>query len=54
MQQSQTTSAPWSLNGRYTTFFHAALFVLGFSLVFIVGWGGAATVLGRLFSDYKL
>lgn len=54
MQQSRTTSAPWSLNGRYTTFFHAALFVLGFSLVFIVGWGGAATVLGRLFSDYKL
>jgi len=54
MEQSQTTSPPWTLNGRYATFFHALLFVLGFSLVFIVGWGGAATVLGRLFSEYKL
>ena len=54
MEQSQTTSPPWTLTGRYTTFFHALLFVLGFSIVFIVGWGGAATVLGRLFSEYKL
>jgi len=30
------------------------LFVLGFSLVFIVGWGGAATTLGRLFGQYKV
>jgi len=34
-------------------FLHAVAFVLGFSLVFIVGWGGAATLLGQLFSDYK-
>lgn len=32
---------------------HALLFVAGFSLVFIVGWGGAATLAGRLFSQYK-
>ena len=25
----------------------------GFSLVFIVGWGGAATVFGQLFGQYK-
>ncbi len=36
-----------------TTFFHALMFVLGFSLVFIVGWGGAATALGQLFGAYK-
>lgn len=39
---------------RWTTFLHACLFIAGFSLVFIVGWGGAATVLGQLFTRYKL
>jgi cytochrome c-type biogenesis protein len=38
---------------RLATFSHVLLFVLGFSLVFVVGWGGAATLLGRLFSQYK-
>lgn len=33
---------------------HALTFVLGFSLVFILGWGGAATLLGQIFSNYKL
>jgi cytochrome c biogenesis protein CcdA len=31
-----------SPNVRLTTFIHALAFVLGFSLVFIIGWGGAA------------
>lgn len=38
---------------RLATFSHALLFVLGFSLVFVVGWGGAATLLGQLFSQHK-
>jgi cytochrome c-type biogenesis protein len=38
---------------RFATFLHAGLFVLGFSAVFIVGWGGMATVLGQLFYTYK-
>lgn len=38
---------------RFATFAHAVLFVLGFSVVFVVGWGGAATVLGQLFGSYK-
>lgn len=38
---------------RVTPFTHALLFVLGFSLVFIVGWGGAATIAGQIFRDYK-
>jgi cytochrome c-type biogenesis protein len=29
------------------------LFVLGFSLVFILGWGGVATTAGHLFGQYK-
>jgi len=38
---------------RFTVFSHAFLFVLGFSLVFVIGWGGAATLLGQLFGQYK-
>ncbi len=52
MEQTSFSNAP-SLNQRYMTFWHAALFVLGFSLVFVVGWGGAATLLGQIFGVYK-
>ena len=52
MSQTNALGAP-ALSRRFTTFFHAVLFVLGFSLVFIVGWGGAATALGQLFGQYK-
>ncbi|MBI1794164.1 MAG: hypothetical protein HYR70_08220 [Chloroflexi bacterium] len=38
---------------RREVFVHALLFVLGFSLIFIVGWGGTMTVLGQLFGEYK-
>lgn len=41
------------LSRQTVVFLHAVAFVLGFSLVFIVGWGGAATLFGKLFSDYK-
>lgn len=34
-------------------FLHALLFVAGFSLVFIVGWGGSVTVVGQFFGAYK-
>ena len=46
------TSAP-SLNRRFNTFLHALAFVLGFSVIFIVGWGGAATIFGQIFVQYK-
>lgn len=36
-----------------TTFLHALLFVLGFSVTFVVGWGGAFTLLGQAFSQYR-
>jgi cytochrome c-type biogenesis protein len=42
------------LNTRLVTFFHAVLFVLGFSAVFIIGWGGAATIVGEVFGFYKI
>ncbi len=47
VSQSQITPRRWEV------FIHAILFVLGFSLIFTVGWGGAVTVLGQLFGQYK-
>jgi len=44
---------PQILPGRWEIFVHALLFVLGFSLIFTVGWGGAVTALGQLFGEYK-
>ena len=41
------------MNRRLIVFFHALLFVLGFSVVFVLGWGGAATLLGQVFGLYK-
>jgi len=41
------------LNERMRVFLHALLFVLGFSLVFVIGWGGSVTALGQLFGAYK-
>ena len=38
---------------RWAVFAHALLFILGFSLVFTIGWGGAVTVLGQIFGEYK-
>lgn len=38
---------------RVQVFLHALLFVFGFSLVFVIGWGGTATFLGQLFGQYK-
>lgn len=53
MEQTPLTMPKPSTGQRYTTFIHAALFVFGFSLIFIIGWGGAATVFGQLFGEYK-
>lgn len=49
------TSAPISpfQSDRLKIFLHALLLVAGFSLVFIVGWGGSVTALGQLFGAYK-
>ncbi len=47
---TQTLPAP---GDRLKIFLHALLFVAGFSVVFIVGWGGSATLLGQLFGTYK-
>ncbi len=43
------------LNGthRWKIFAHAVAFVFGFSLIFIIGWGGSATLLGQFFGEYR-
>jgi cytochrome c-type biogenesis protein len=53
-----TTTNPTAVQAkpksRAHLFLHALVFVLGFSIVFVIGWGGAATILGQLFVTNKL
>ncbi len=44
---------PLTLPVRMNTFLHALAFVLGFSVVLIIGWGGAATLLGGILYGLK-
>jgi cytochrome c-type biogenesis protein len=54
VQAKENTSMPINrAKGRAYIFMHALAFVLGFSLIFVVGWGGATTILGQLFVTYK-
>lgn len=53
MATETTSPLTSSQNDRFRIFLHALLFVTGFSLVFIVGWGGSVTALGQLFGIYK-
>ncbi len=50
--QTPATTDP-ILNERLRVFLHALLFVIGFSLVFVIGWGGSVTALGQVFGAYK-
>ncbi len=52
MTESAIDTKP-AVNYRFITFLNAIVFVAGFSLVFIIGWGGAVTLLGQFFGTYK-
>lgn len=56
MEQAQVNplNRPTLSINRLNVMLHALFFVLGFSLVFTIGWGGATTLLGRIFFDYKV
>src|SRR5512143_3736485 len=43
-----------SIKQRMYLFLHALAFVFGFSLIFVIGWGGATTALGQIFVTNKL
>lgn len=53
MEQVSAQAVTPSASQRWHIFLHALLFVAGFSLVFIVGWGGTASLLGQLFAATK-
>jgi cytochrome c-type biogenesis protein len=53
ISKSEQETVPQPSNERLQLFLHAFLFVLGFSLVFVVGWGGSVTALGQVFGAYK-
>jgi len=44
---------PITLSRRMSTFLHALLFVFGFSIMFVIVWGGAATLLGQALYDIR-
>src|SRR5215216_4014347 len=53
MTTNITTLREQSQNEKLKVLLHALLFVAGFSLVFIVGWGGSVTLVGQFFGAYK-
>ena len=53
MTTETATPAIPAQNERLRIFLHALLFVAGFSLVFVVGWGGSVTLVGQFFGAYK-
>lgn len=52
VQANSMTQPTFNVN-RLHVMIHALFFVLGFSLVFTIGWGGATTLLGQIFYDFK-
>ena len=54
MESKKLVSYPQNNRARGSLFLHALAFVFGFSLIFVIGWGGAATILGQLFVTNKL
>lgn len=53
MTTNTASSTIPSQNAKLRVFLHALLFVAGFALVFIVGWGGSVTLVGQFFGAYK-
>ncbi len=53
MATAATTKRPITLTTRFQTFAHALMFWLGMAFVIVVGFGGAATILGSALFDYK-
>jgi cytochrome c-type biogenesis protein len=54
MMSTDVANPPASLEStRLKVFLHALLFVAGFSVVFIIGWGGSVTLVGQFFGAYK-
>jgi cytochrome c-type biogenesis protein len=54
VESNRLVIQPAKNKGRGFLFLHALAFVFGFSLIFVIGWGGAATILGQLFVTNKL
>ena len=52
--KNNLVGSPGRTRGRGYIFLHALAFVFGFSMIFVIGWGGATTLLGQLFVTYKL
>jgi cytochrome c-type biogenesis protein len=54
MESSNKAALYPDIKQRGNLLLHAFSFVLGFSLIFVIGWGGATTLLGQLFVTNKI
>jgi cytochrome c-type biogenesis protein len=54
MESNNKVEIYQTIKKRGYLFLHALAFVFGFSLIFVIGWGGATTILGQLFVTYKI
>jgi cytochrome c-type biogenesis protein len=53
MTEIPTAESPMLSKPKLNLLLHSLIFVLGFSIIFVVGWGGATTLLGGIFFEYK-
>src|SRR5512146_931055 len=53
MTTNAAATSVFSQSERLKVLLHAVVLVAGFSLVFIVGWGGSVTLVGQFFGAYK-
>lgn len=53
MTEIPTAESPMLSKPKLNLLLHSLIFVLGFSVIFVIGWGGATTLLGGIFFEYK-
>jgi cytochrome c-type biogenesis protein len=53
MTEIQATASSTLSKPKLHLLFHSIIFVLGFSTIFVIGWGGATTLMGEIFVGYK-
>ncbi len=54
MKEIPTAESPMFYKPKLHLLLHSLIFVLGFTLIFVIGWGGATTLLGGISLNIKI
>ena len=54
MKEIPTAESPMFYKPKLHLLLHSLIFVLGFTLIFVIGWGGATTLLGGISLNIKM